>query len=110
MQDDIRSYGDFYRLPPAAFERIRDHIPYPQVDYRDGILRVDHEGQYLDIEDFMKEIAGLLEPEGWGKVDFIDRVEQKLIRYEIRNGNITSRTLDFNQATGSPLGGFSQID
>ena len=104
MRDDVRSYGDFYRLPPEAFARIRDAIPYPQVDYRDGVLRVDHEGKFIDIDDFLKEIAGLLEPGGWGKVDFIDHLDQKLTRYDIRDGRITSRTIEFNQATGSPIG------
>lgn len=103
MRDDIRAYGDFHGLSQADYEAIRDEIPFPQVEYRDGVLKVDHEGKFIWIDDFLERVAGLLGDKGWGGVDFIDHLDKKLTRYDIRNGKISSKTIDFDQALGSPF-------
>lgn len=103
MRDDIRAYGDFHGVSEADFEAIRDEIPFPQVDYANGVLRVDHEGKFIWIEDFLERMAGLLGESGWGGVDWIDHLDKTLTRYDIRGGKITSRTIDFDQALNSPF-------
>jgi len=92
MRDDVRIYGDFHKLPPEAFEQIRDAIPFDQVDYKNNVLRVDHEGKYLDVDDFLEAIVKLLPEDGWGALEYIDHVEWKVTRYTLRDGTIKSKT------------------
>ncbi len=58
--DDVRVYGDFHRISPEIYEQIKDSIPFDQVEYDGDVLRVDHEGQYLMIDDFIETIRDLL--------------------------------------------------
>ncbi len=108
MRDDIRTYGDFHGLSQEDFEAIRDEIPYPQVEFKDGVLKVDHEGKFIWIDDFLDRMVELLGDKGWGGVDFIDHLDKKLTRYDIRGGKMTKKTIDFDQALGSPFA--QQID
>lgn len=93
MRDDVRVYGDFHRLPPVAYEQIRDAIPFDQVDYADGVLRVDHEGKFLDVDEFLETILELLPEDGWGALEYIDHVEWEVTRYTLKNGELKSTTL-----------------
>lgn len=93
MRDDVRVYGDFHRLPPESFDKIKDSIPFDQVDYNGDVLRVDHEGMFLDVDDFLEEIATLLGPGGYGSLDYIDHVEWEVTRYTIKDGQIKSKVI-----------------
>ena len=103
MRDDVRTYGDFHGLSQEDFDSVRDEIPYPQVSFKDGVLKVDHEGKFIWIDDFLERMAELLADKGWGGVDFIDHLDKKITRYDIRAGKITQKTIDFDQALGSPF-------
>jgi len=91
--EDVRVYGDFHRVSPELFEQIRDAIPFEQVDYDGDVLRLDHEGPYLMIDDFIEQMAALLPENGYGNVEYIDHVEWEVIRYTIRGGRIESKTV-----------------
>ena len=91
--EDVRVYGDFHRITPDIFERIRDAIPFDQVEYDGDVLRVDHEGPYLIIDDFMETIRDLLPEDGYGHVEYIDHVEWEVTRYTIRPGKIEEKTV-----------------
>ena len=103
MRDDVRAYGDFHGISEEQFRSIEDQIPFPQVDYKGGVLRVDHEGKYILIDDFLETMAEMLGDKGWGGVDFIDHLDKTLTRYDIRGGRITHKTIDFDQALNSPF-------
>lgn len=81
--DDVRVYGDVHGLSPEGFERLRGDIPFDQVEYRDRVLRVDHEGMYIDVEDFIEAVRREMDPDGWAHVDFIDHVDWVVHRYVI---------------------------
>ncbi|WP_419785154.1 hypothetical protein [Pseudodesulfovibrio sp.] len=89
--EDVRVYGDFHRVSPELFEKIRDAIPFEQIDYNGDVLRLDHEGPYLMVEDFMELMAELLPENGYGSVEFIDHVEWEVIRYTIRPGKVEEK-------------------
>ncbi|WP_243547220.1 hypothetical protein [Pseudodesulfovibrio tunisiensis] len=91
--EDVRVYGDFHRLAPEAYEQVKGMIPFDQVKYDGDVLRVDHEGVYLDIDDFMEAIAGLLGNGGYGNIEYIDNVEWTVTRYVIRDGKIEFKTI-----------------
>ena len=57
MRDDVRAYGDFHGLNPENFEKIRDSIPFPQTEYVDNVLHVDHEGGYLMIDPIFRALG-----------------------------------------------------
>ncbi|GAB7023536.1 hypothetical protein [Salidesulfovibrio brasiliensis] len=89
--EDVRIYGDFHGLTPEKFEMIKDEIPLDQVDYEDNVLRIDHEGVYIDMDDFIERMAEVLGDEGRGAVEFIDHVEWEVTRYTIEKGRISSK-------------------
>jgi hypothetical protein len=82
----VRVYADVHGLSPEAFEEIRHSMPFNQVVYKDTILNVDFEGHYIDVEPFLADIARLLSPGGWGKLDYIDQIDYALTRYSILPG------------------------
>ena len=94
---DMRSYGDFHGLSEADYQAVKDDIPHPQVRYENGVLSVDHEGEFLFVDDFLERMAELLGPDGWGKLDVIDHVDWTMTRYVIENGSITSHDISLNE-------------
>lgn len=82
----VRVYADIHGLSPEAFEQIRHSMPFDQVVYKDNVLAVDFEGHYIDVEPFLNDVARLLLPGGWGKLDYIDQIDYALTRYVIKPG------------------------
>ncbi|WP_285907202.1 hypothetical protein [Pseudodesulfovibrio pelocollis] len=89
--DDVRVYGDFHRVSPELFERIKDALPFDQVEYDGDVLRLDHEGVYLMIDDFLELMRDLLPEGGYGHVEYIDNLEWVVIRYTITPGRIDEK-------------------
>lgn len=91
MRDDVRAYGDVKGLSPEAFEKIKDSIPFEQVHYENRMLRVDHEGKFIDVESFVEDICELMDDDGWGAIDYIDHVEWEVTRYQLGKGGFTTK-------------------
>jgi hypothetical protein len=91
---DVRIYGDFHRISPEIYEQIKDSIPLDQIDY-DGadVLRIDHEGKYIYMDDFIELISKILPENGYGHVEFIDNLDWEVTRYTITPGNIEEKTI-----------------
>ncbi|WFS63559.1 hypothetical protein LF599_05175 [Pseudodesulfovibrio thermohalotolerans] len=89
--EDVRVYGDFHRISPEIFEKIKDLIPFEQVDYNGDVLRVDHEGHYILIDDFIEAVRDNLPENGYGHVEFIDQLEWTVTRYTIKPGKIEEK-------------------
>lgn len=89
----VRVYADIHGLSPEAFEEIRPSLPFDQVVYKDRILAVDFEGQYIDVEPFLDAVAQLLDDDGWGKLDYIDQIDYALTRYVIKKGGWTAKSV-----------------
>jgi hypothetical protein len=54
------------------------------IDYRNGILNLDHEGTpAFFLEDVLDQVVPLLNPEAAGRVDYIDHHEFTMHRYKI---------------------------
>jgi hypothetical protein len=87
----VRVYGDFHRIAPEVFELIKDIIPFDQVEYDGDVLRVDHEGHYLMIDDFMEAIRDNLPEGGYGHVEYIDQLDWVVTRYTITPGKIEEK-------------------
>ena len=87
----VRVYADIQGLSQAAFEELRQTMPFDQVVYKDGLLNVDFEGHYIDVEPFLEDVARLLDDDGWGKLDFIDQIDYALTRYVIKKGSYTTK-------------------
>lgn len=89
--EDVRVYGDFHRITPEIFEQIKDSIPFDQIEYDGDVLRLDYEGVYLMIDDFMEQIKDLLPEGGYGHIEFIDNLDWAVTRYTITPGKIESK-------------------
>jgi len=91
---DVRIYGDFHRITPEIYEQIKDSIPLEQIDY-DGadVLRIDHEGKYVYMDDFIELISKVLPENGYGHVEFIDNLEWVVTRYTITPGKIEQKVV-----------------
>lgn len=89
--EDVRVYGDFHRITPEIFERIKNDIPFEDIEYDGDVLRVDHEGVYLMVDDFIELIRDVLPENGYGHVEFIDNLEWEVTRYVITPGKIVEK-------------------
>ena len=87
----VRVYADIHGLSPEAFAEIRQSMPFDQVVYKDGLLNVDFEGHYIDVEPFLEQVSRLMDADGWGKLDFIDQIDYALTRYVIKKGSYTTK-------------------
>jgi len=91
--DDVRVYGDFHRITPEIYEKLKDSIPFDQVEYDGDVLRVDHEGVYLMIDDFIEMVRDLLPENGYGHVEYIDHLDWVVTRYSIKPGKIEEKRI-----------------
>ena len=89
--DAVRIYGDFHRVSPEMYERIKDAIPLEQVEYDGDVLRIDHEGHYIIMDDFMELMADELPEDGYGHVEFIDQLEWEVSRFTIKPGKVEEK-------------------
>jgi len=91
--EDVRVYGDFHRVNPEMWDKVQGLSPFEQVDYNGDVLRVDHEGHYILIDDFIEAIRDLLPENGYGHVEFIDQLEWTVTRYTIKPGKIEEKLI-----------------
>lgn len=96
--ETVRAYGDFYGLTSKDVEQLGNGSPFQKVIFRDGMLSVDYEGCYIDVEPFLDAVAGLLTPGGWGKLDVIDQIEWTLTRYSVQDRAWSARSVHGDQA------------
>lgn len=89
--DDVRVYGDFHRITPEIYEQIKDAIPFDQVEYDGDVLRVDHEGVFLMVDDFLETVRDILPEGGYGHVEYIDNLDWEVTRYTITPGKIEEK-------------------
>ena len=91
MAEDVRVYGDLHRIAQDVYDQIKDSMPFEQVEYDGDVLRVDHEGHYLYIDDFLETIRDLLPEGGYGHVEYIDQLEWEVNRITITPGKIEEK-------------------
>ncbi len=95
--DDVRVYGDVYGLPAEGYERLKGEIPFDQVKYEDGVLRVDHEGVFIMVDDFIGAVQREMNPDGWAHIDYIDHVEWEVRRYVISKDEVKVKRVGANE-------------
>ena len=91
--DDVRVYADFHRITPEVFEKIKDSLPFDQVEYDGDVLRLDHEGVYLMVDDFLETMKDLLPEGGYGHLEYIDHLDWVVTRYTITPGKIEQKRI-----------------
>jgi hypothetical protein len=89
--DDVRVYADFHRITPEVFEKIKDSLPFDQVEYDGDVLRLDHEGVYLMVDDFLETMKDLLPEGGYGHLEYIDHLDWVVTRYTVTPGKIEEK-------------------
>ena len=89
--EDVRVYGDFHRVNKEMYDQLMGICPFDQVEYDGDVLRVDHEGVYLMVDDFMEMVRDLLPENGYGHVEFIDHLDWVVTRYTIKPGKIEEK-------------------
>lgn len=96
MKPDFRIYGTIRGLSPEDFKAIECELPFETVDFTDGVLDLEHEGTWLDVEDILESICHVFGPEARGGIDLIDNQEWELTRFTIKPGGFESRLLPLN--------------
>jgi hypothetical protein len=89
----VRIYGDFHRISPEIYEQLKDSIPFDQIEYDGDVLRVDHEGEYILIDDFIEKVRDLLPENGYGHMEYIDHLDWVVTRYTIKPGKIEEKRI-----------------
>ncbi len=94
----MRAYGDFHGLAARDAELLAGSSPFQKAVFQNGVLSVDYEGCYIDVEPFLDQAARLLAPGGWGKLDVIDQLDWRLTRYSVENGTWSAKSVHGDQA------------
>jgi len=89
---DYRVYGQVWGLTEELFEKIAEDAPFDTVDFEDGVLVLEHEGGWVDVESAVEDIASVLPEGGEGHVDFIDNLDWTITRYVLFPNGYESET------------------
>ena len=93
---DYRVYGEIKGVAPEAWERLAGDCPLETAEYADGVLTLEHEGRWADVEGFLEARAETFGPEASGHCDAIDNDAWTITRYVVDKGLMTSQTFGIN--------------
>lgn len=96
VQHAYRIYGTVRGIPEERAARLMAELPFEGVSYTNGVLDIDHEGVWVDVEAALDLIVNCVGEDGRGGVDVIDNLEWQITRYTLRPGGYSSRTLDLD--------------
>lgn len=96
MQAAYRIYGTVKGIPATAWDRLAAELPFEGVSYTNGLLDIDHEGAWVDVESALDLISAVMLEGGWGGVDVIDNLDWQITRYTLTPGGYSSRTFDLD--------------
>ncbi len=91
-----RIYGTVRGIPEGKAARLKAELPFEGVSYTNGVLDIDHEGVWVDVETALDLIVHCMGEDGRGGVDVIDNLEWQITRYTLKQGGYSSRTMDLD--------------
>lgn len=83
---DYRIYGRIRGLLQDAAARLAAEAPFEVARAGAEGLEIEHEGRYVDVEEFLARAVMLLGEGGDGDVDVIDNEAWTITRYALRPG------------------------
>lgn len=89
---DYRVYGQVWGLTEELFERIAAESPFETAVFEEGVLVLEHEGGWIDVESAVEDIVQALPEGGEGNVDLIDNLDWTVTRYVLFPGGYESET------------------
>ncbi|MHC1791377.1 hypothetical protein [Solidesulfovibrio sp.] len=93
---DMRVYGEVRGLTGAAWAGLAGECPFETADYADGVLALEHEGRWADVEGFMDALAAVIDAGVSGHLDVIDNEAWTITRYRVEAGKMTSQLFGIN--------------
>jgi hypothetical protein len=97
MKYPLRIFGEVKGLDPDRLAGL-DQGRLSPFEEREDRLEVEYEGPYLDIEPVLDRIASALGERGKGWVDYLDRDEWVMLRYELKPGTWSCTRINPNNA------------
>ena len=91
VKPDMRVYGEVRGLSEAAWAALAPGCPFEGAVYAAGLLEIEHEGHWVDVESFLEAVAAALGPEGGGHLDVIDNDAWTITRHGLAPGKCTSQ-------------------
>jgi len=85
---DFRIYGRIRGLSPEAAGKLAAEAPFETARAVAGGIEIEHEGRYVDVEEFLARAVSLLPEGGDGDVDVIDHEAWTITRYALRPGDL----------------------
>lgn len=82
-----RIYGRIRGLAPEAARELAAIAPFDTARAGAGGIEIEHEGRYVDVEEFLARAVALLSEGGDGDVDVIDEEAWTITRYALRPGD-----------------------
>lgn len=101
MKHAYRIYGTVWGIPPEGAARLKAELPFEGVSYTNGVLDIDHEGVWVDVEAALDLLVNRMGEDGRGGVDVIDNLEWQITRYTLRPGGYSSKTMDLDNVLDS---------
>jgi hypothetical protein len=81
---DFRIYGRIRGLSPDVAVKLAAEAPFETARAEAGGIEIEHEGRFVDVEEFLARAVSLLPEGGDGDVDVIDEEAWTITRYALR--------------------------
>jgi hypothetical protein len=92
----MRVYGEVRGLAAAAGAGLAAVCPFETAEYADGVLALEHEGRWADVDGFIDALAAVTDAGCHGHLDVIDNDAWTITRYVLAAGKMTSQTFGIN--------------
>ena len=93
---DLRVYGEVRGLTEAAWAGLAGECPFETADYAAGTLALEHEGRWVDAEEFLAALAGVAGANSAGHCDVIDNEAWTITRWVLNGGKWSSQRFGIN--------------
>ncbi len=89
----MRVFGEIRGLDQQQVELLKKN-EFPPFELEGGIIKVEYEGPYIDIEQAVEDIARILNENCQGYVDCIDHENWEVLRYTIHQGLVSCKKIN----------------
>jgi len=96
MRKGVRIFGEFRGVSPEAFDKLEEKLDFDEVGYDDGVVVVEHDGPYEDIEDVVMFVMDAMDDGFESNLDVIDHDENILTRFVIEADGFRSKQMNID--------------
>lgn len=96
MRRGVKIFGTFNGIAPDAFERLKPHMPFDEVEYSGTTVEIAHDGAFHAIEDLVLVVMDNMTSGHESGLDVIDHDANMLTRYAIEADGFRCREMNMD--------------